>query len=325
MRGQALLDRLVERSNLRAAFARVQGNGGCRGADGVTVGAFAERLEAELDSLEDSLRSLRYQPFPLLEVAIPKRSGGERLLSIPAVRDRVAQAAFYEVTRDVFEAEMEEVSFAFRPGLGVRDAVRRMTELRDQGFRFVLDADIDDFFDSIPHERLFERVHKLPLPDSFFALLARWVCCESYDGRRIRRLERGVPQGSAVSPMLANLFLDALDEAFLRAGKKVVRYADDFVVMCRTESEAEAALELTDDLLERLELDLERGKTVVTSFDRGFKFLGAVFAGDEVYLPFPHAAEPRERRALPPPLTLLRYLELSRVEVRIPGAWKAEP
>jgi RNA-directed DNA polymerase len=324
-----LLDRLVSRSNLHAAFERVRANGGCRGSDGVTVTAFAEDLERELDSLEVSLRSGTYQPYPLLEIHIPKRPRpdgsppGERRLAIPAVRDRVAQAAFYEVTREVFEAEMEEVSFAFRPGLGVRPAVARLQELRDQGFRFVVDADIDDFFDSIPHERLFARVHKLPLPDVFFALLARWVRCEVYDGRSLRWVERGVPQGSAVSPMLANLFLDQLDEAFLRAGKQVVRYADDFVVLCRTESEAEAALELSDQLLERLELDLERGKTVITSFDRGFKFLGAIFAGDEVYLPFPTDREERQTRALPPPLTLLRYLELSRATLRLPAAWRA--
>jgi group II intron reverse transcriptase/maturase len=300
----------------------VRENAGCRGADGVTIGAFADDLERHLDSLEDSLRSGRYQPFPLLEILVPKRSGGERRLAIPSVRDRVAQAAFYEVARDVFEAEMEDVSFAFRPGLGVRDAVRRLTELRDQGFRFVVDADIDDYFDSIPHERLFERVHKLPLPDAFFALLARWVRCETYDGQALRRIERGVPQGSAVSPMLANLFLDSLDESFLRARKQIVRYADDFVVLCRTESEAEAALELTDELLEKLELDLERGKTSVTSFDQGFKFLGAVFVGDEVYLPFDGKSEERPKRHLPAPLTLLRYLELSRGTVPIPVAWK---
>ncbi len=325
MPDQKFFDRLVERSNLHRAFERVRANGGCRGADGVTVEAFADDLERQFDSLEDSLRSMRYQPFPLLEIQVPKRSGGFRRLAIPSVRDRVAQAAFYETTRPVFEAEMEDVSFAFRPGLGVRDAVRRLAELRDQGFRFVVDADIDDYFDSIPHERLFARVHKLPLPDCFFALLARWVRCEAYDGGSLRRIERGVPQGSAVSPMLANLFLDELDEAFARAGKRIVRYADDFVVLCRTETEAEAALELTDQLLERLELDLDQGKTSVTSFDQGFKFLGAIFVRDEIYLPFTAEREKREHRKLPAPLTLLRYLELKRATLAIPAAWRGEP
>jgi group II intron reverse transcriptase/maturase len=290
----------------------------------VTVGAFGAALERELDALEASLRSGLYQPMPLLEVRVPKRSGGERRLAIPSVRDRVAQAAFYEVTRAVFEAEMEDVSFAFRPGLGVRQAVRRLAELRDAGFRFVVDADVDDFFDSIPHERLFARVHELALPPLFFALLGRWVRCEVYDGNTLRWLERGVPQGSAVSPMLANLFLDQLDEALLAAGRQLVRYADDFVVVCRTESDALAAIELTDQILERLELDLERGKTVVTSFDRGFKFLGAVFVGDAIYLPFDRPAEERTSRSLPPPLTLGRYLELSRATLRLPPSWRAE-
>lgn len=320
-----MLDFLRSRPHLHDAWQRVRENAGCRGADGITVGAFAVDEETELDALEVGLRERTYAPVPLLELRVPKKSGGTRGLAIPSVRDRVAQAAVFLATREIFERELEEVSFAFRAGLGVRDALAKIVELRDQGFRFVVDADVAAFFDTIPHERLFKRLHRLPLPPYLFTLFALWVRCEIYDGKSLRFLERGIPQGSVVSPMLANLFLDPLDEAFAREGKKIVRYADDFIVLCRTASEAEASLELTDELLEKLELDLNREKTVVTSFDQGFKFLGATFVRDEVYLPFEVKKKEREREPpyLPPPLTLRRYLELKNKAFTLPAAWKA--
>ncbi len=319
---RAWLAELADRSTLGRAWERVRDNQGCRGADGVTLGQFAGDLEGELDALQASLLSRRYYPLPLLEIAVPKKSGGSRRLAIPAVRDRVAQAAVYLLTREVFEREMEEVSFAFREGLGVRKAIARIAELRDQGFRFVVDADVAAFFDTIPHERLFARLHKLPLPAACFRLFALWVRAEIYDGESLRTLERGIPQGAVVSPMLANLFLDALDEAFAREKRQIVRFADDFLVLCRTPSEAAASLELTDELLEKLELDLNREKTVVTSFDQGFRFLGAVFLRDEVLLPFPAPRKEQEPPRLPPPLTLRRYLELHHAQLRVPAAWR---
>ena len=318
-----MLDLLRSRAHLHAAFGRVRENAGCRGADGVTVGDFAFNLEAELDALEASLAERRYFPVPLMEIQAPKRDGGFRRLAVPSVRDRVAQAAMFLATRELFEREMEEVSFAFRVGLGVRQAVARIAELRDQGFRFVLDADVAAFFDTIPHERLFRRLHRLPLPPYFFTLFAHWVRAEVYDGKSLRRLERGIPQGSVVSPLLANLFLDQLDEAFARAGRQIVRYADDFLVLCRTSSEAEASLELTDELLEKLELDLNREKTVLTSFDQGFKFLGVLFVRDEVFLPFEARKEEHPPPVLPPPLTLRRYLELRNATIAVPPEWRS--
>jgi group II intron reverse transcriptase/maturase len=318
-----MLDLLRSRTHLHAAFERVRENAGCRGADGVTVGDFADNLEAELDALEASLAERRYFPVPLLEIPVAKPAGGLRRLAVPSVRDRVAQAAMLLLTREIFEQEMEEVSFAFRAGLGVRQAVARIAELRDQGFRFVVDADVAAFFDTIPHERLFKRLHRLPLPPYFFALFAHWVRAEIYDGKTLRRLDQGIPQGAVISPLLANLFLDPLDEAFARAGRQIVRYADDFLVLCRTESEAEASLELTDELLERLELDLNREKTVVTSFDQGFKFLGVLFVRDEVFLPFEGRKKERESPVLPPPLTLRCYLELRNAAFTVPAEWRA--
>ena len=159
-----VFERLLARATLREAFARVRANGGCRGADGQTIGAFAARLETELDSLEASLWSGTYRALPLLRFAVPKAAGGERFLAVPTVRDRVAQSAAYLVSRDQFEAEFEDTSHGFRPGRSVRTAVEQIRALRDRGFRWVVDADIDDYFASVPHERLFERLARLGLP-----------------------------------------------------------------------------------------------------------------------------------------------------------------
>jgi retron-type reverse transcriptase len=158
-----MLDAILERGNLRRAVERVQENYGCRGADGMTVGQFASNLECELDRLQDRLLRRCYQPFPLLQFAIPKRSGGERLLRVPTVRDRVVQTAVDIVVRPVFEAEFEDCSFAFRQGRSVRDAVRQVCELREQGYRWLVDADIDDCFGSISYARLLDRLRRLAL------------------------------------------------------------------------------------------------------------------------------------------------------------------
>lgn len=305
-----MVNDILNRSNLRRAFGRVEENRGCPGADGMTIGQFAADLDWELDRLQDRLLRRRYQPFPLLQIAVPKRSSGERLLRIPTVRDRVVQTAVDLVVRPIFEAEFEDCSYAFRQGRSVRDALHKVCELRDQGFRWLLDADIDDCFGSIPHERLLERLRRLDLEDYVLVLFERWVRAEVYDGRRLFTPERGLPQGSVVSPLLANLFLDELDESFVLFEQAIVRYADDFLVLCRDERRAEGALEVTDALLEGLGLELEREKSSIASFDRGFKFLGALFVGDDVYVPLAKSREETARSKLPPPLDLWTYLEL---------------
>jgi len=305
-----MLDQLTSRGILLEAFTRVQENGGCRGADGVTIGRFAANLQREIDSLQDRLLRRCYRPFPLLRFPIPKSSSGVRYLSVPTVRDRVLQTAVYLLTREIFEAELEDCSYAFRQGRSVRDAVRRIHELREQGFRWVLDADIHGCFDNIPHEPLLSRLRRLPLDSYVLQLFELWVRAEVYDGTRIFQMAKGIPQGSVTSPMLANLFLDKLDEDLALFGQKVVRYADDFLILCQDPSGTDEALELSDYLLEQLELDLNREKTVTTSFDQGFKFLGAVFLKNDVYLPFDRKKTENEPPTLPPPLDLLTYLEL---------------
>jgi RNA-directed DNA polymerase len=309
-----MLDQLTARGTLYQAFERVRENCGCRGADGMTVGDFAARLEEEIDRLEDRLLRRVYHPFPLLRLAIPKRTSGMRHLSIPTVRDRVVQTAVDLVTRDLFEKEFEDCSYAYRCGRSVRSAIHRIRELRDQGYGWVVDADIDAFFDNIPHGRMIERLRRLPLDPYVVALFEKWVQVEVYDGQRIRSLTKGIPQGSVTSPMLANLFLDELDENLALFGQVLVRYGDDFVILCKTPEAAAEALELTDYLLSQIELHLNHEKTRLTSFDQGFKFLGAVFLKADVYLPFERTKPEYVPPHLPPPLDLQTYLELRSAE-----------
>jgi group II intron reverse transcriptase/maturase len=303
-------DALTSRRTLYQAFERVKSRRGCRGCDGVTLGKFELDLERQLDRIQDRLLQRLYHPLPLLRFPIPKRSGGERFLSVPTVRDRVVQAAVYLVTKEIFEAEFEDCSHAYRPGRSVRTAVAQIRELRDAGYGWVVDADIDGFFDNIPHCLLLERLSFLGLEPYVMELFERWVRAEVYDGSQIVCLEQGIPQGAVVSPMLANLFLDELDERLEDLGLRSVRYGDDFLVLCREPDGAQEALELTDLVLEELELDLNRDKTLLTSFDQGFRFLGLIFLGDAIYQPFEERKKQENQAKLPPPLDLATYLEL---------------
>jgi len=307
-----LFKKITHYPTLEAAFGRVQENAGCRGADGVTINHFARNLEHNLRDLSNSLHEQSYHPYPLLRFAIPKRSGGgERFLSVPTVRDRVAQTAAFLATKDIFEAEFETVSHGYRAGRGVRTAVYEIKAWRDKGYRYAVDADIDDYFDNVPHDLLLEKLEKLfPGASRVLRLFEKWIKVEVYDGKRVWRLEKGIPQGSVVSPALANLFLDQLDETLLSLGLKLVRFADDFLVLAKSEQEAYDNYELTDMALEDLHLDLNPLKTKVVSFDRGFKFLGAIFLYDGIFMPMPKKRQPGPKPKLPPALNLRKYLEL---------------
>jgi group II intron reverse transcriptase/maturase len=313
-----MLDHLISRKTLRQAFERVRDNSGCPGADGMSVHDFAADLETELGRMEDRLLRRRYRPFPLLRFAVSKRGGGVRYLCVPTVRDRVVQTAVHLVTVDLFEAEFEECSHAYRRGRSVRTAIHRVRELRDQGYRFLVDADVDGFFDNLPHEPLFAKLRRLKLDPYVVQLFEDWVRAEAYDGERVFPLTRGVPQGSVVSPMLANLFLDELDENLAELGQAAVRYADDILVLAKSPEAAAEALELTDLLVAELGLRLNREKTVTTSFEQGFQFLGAIFLKDSIFLPFERAKVQAVPPILPPPLDLWSYLELRGLEPPCP-------
>lgn len=303
-----MLEAVTTPANLHAAFARVEASQGMAGVDGVSLGEFRHNLEVNLAVLGQELRSGRYFPLPLLRFLVAKADGSPRALCVPTVRDRVAQAAVLNIIEPLFEAQFEDVSFAYRKGRSVRDAAHRIRELRDQGYRHLVNADLDAYFDNVDHDLLLDKVGQVITDAAVFNLIRLWVKAEVYDGEKISVLDKGIPQGAVISPLLANLFLDELDESLLAQGYRLVRYADDFVVLAKTRPQAEADLEATEEVLARLHLALDAEDTAITDFDQGFKFLGLIFLKDSILVPFDRPRRVRRVLYYPPPFDLKTYL-----------------
>ena len=276
-----LMDKVYALPTLRAAFARVKANRGAPGVDHVTVAMYEARLEVHLAALSAALQDGTYRPQPIRRHWIPKGPRERRPLGIPTVRDRVVQTALRLVMEPIFDVTFASHSYGFRPRCGTKDALRRVVALLRAGYRYVVDADLQAYFDSIPHAPLRARVASkvsdgrvLALVDAFlhqpiFEELAHWT------------VEQGTPQGAVISPLLANLYLDPLDHMMAEAGHEMVRYADDFVVLCRTAEDAAAALVMVRHWTEAAGLRLHPEKTRLVDLQQpgGFDFLGYHFKG----------------------------------------------
>ncbi len=268
---------VISLNTLYAAWEKVRSNDGVGGVDGVSLDAFAANLRINLDALANEVTYNTYRPHPLLRVEVDKKSGGTRPLSIPVIRDRVLQTAVAQVLTPLFEAEFEDISFAYRKGRSVNQAVARIEQLRNQGYQWVVDADIQTFFDQVDHKLLMQQVSKLVKDKAILRLIRQWLKANVVDGSKRYRLTKGVPQGSPLSPMLANLYLDQLDEVLIDNQYQLIRYADDFVILCKSEHQAKQAMQLTSQMLEKLRLCFNQRKTGITHFNRGFRFLGVEF------------------------------------------------
>jgi CRISPR-associated protein Cas1 len=266
----AVFARVTAIRTLEEAWAKVLGNGGAAGGDGVTLARFMVNAPARLARLRAALLSGSYGPGPIRHVEIPKKDGGARPLAIPSVIDRVAQTAVAMTLAPLIDEELEEASFAYRAGRSVQQAVERVKALRAAGHLYLVDADIERFFERVPHDRLMARLDETMTNGPTTRLIALWLEHGAPDGR-------GLGQGSPLSPLLANLYLDRLDEAFAGRGARIVRFADDFVILAESRTGAEAALRRVENLLAEHGLALNRDKTRITSFDQGFKFLGHLF------------------------------------------------
>lgn len=304
---KSLYDKVSEYKNLLRGWNRVKENYGCPGVDRMTIEGFDNKLDRNLISLQKDLRSERYKPLPLLKFLVDKGNGEARSLSVPTVRDRVAHSAVLRAVEPIFEAEFEEISFAYRKGRSVKQAIYEVKECRDKGYKWVVDADIDAFFDNVNHDLLFERIETILKNTNLIRLIKMWVRAEVYDGNSVFRLKEGIPQGSAISPILANLFLDHLDEELMRKKYKMVRFADDFLVLCKEKEEAQEALEITDEILEKMFLELDEKKTSIINFDQGFRYLGVIFLKSMIMVPFEREKKKKNVLYMPPPLNLSAY------------------
>jgi RNA-directed DNA polymerase len=238
----SLIDKVWAPATLELAWTKVLANQGAAGVDGQSLEKFAANSETYLSELSIALKDGGYRPQPVRRVEIPKGDGGSRALGIPAVKDRIVQTATKLVIEPIFEASFLEGSYGFRPGRSCHDALREVDRLIKEGFTLVVDADLKGYFDSIPHGRLRERVEKRISDGRILDLLRGWLEADIMRGAERWTPTTGAPQGAVISPLLANIYLHPLDERMAALGHRMVRYADDFVVLCQSREEAAAAL-----------------------------------------------------------------------------------
>lgn len=277
-----LWDKVCAPRNLQAAFRAVWRNRGAPGVDGQTVQEFDQQAANELARLGEELRTGSYRRQPARRVWIEKMGTTEkRPLGIPAVRDRTVEAALRNVLEPIFEQDFAECSYGFRPGRGCREAVGKVEEWLSQGYVWCVDADLKSYFDTIPHEGLMALVRQRVVDGSVLALVEQCLkagVLEELQGWQ--PTERGTPQGAVISPLLANLYLNPLDQEMERRGWAMVRYADDLVVLCRSREAAEEVLDYLREWTTGAGLTLHPTKTrIVNATEEGFDFLGWHFRG----------------------------------------------
>lgn len=272
----SLIDKVYSKTNLEMAWEKVKANRGAGGIDKVSIAAFDKVKEEELEKLHKELKEQQYSPMPVRRVRIPKRDNPaeKRPLGIPAIRDRVCQQALKNRLEPIFEPEFNDCSFGYRPGRSPHDAMRKIWIELMQGYHWILDADLRDYFGSVDHEKLIDMVAERISDGRLLKLIRQMLQAGYVEKGKHLPTPQGTPQGGVISPLLSNIYLTPFDNEMTRLGYRLTRFADDWSVLCRTKSEAYRALKEARRILQNLGLKLHPEKTRIIHVEWGFEFLG---------------------------------------------------
>ncbi|WP_052812896.1 group II intron reverse transcriptase/maturase [Desulfonatronum thioautotrophicum] len=283
----SLIDKVCAVSSLKAAWQRVEANKGAAGVDNVSIECFEAKSSKYLEELSLALKEGTYKPQPVRRTYIPRGDGKKRPLGIPTVKDRVAQGALKMVLEPIFEHEFHPNSFGFRPGRGCKDALREVVRLLKAGHTHVVDADLSSYFDTIAHDTLMGRVQEKVSDGRVLGLVQSFLSQGIMEEMKQWTPEAGTPQGAVISPLLANIYLHDLDMLVNGAGYSMIRYADDFVILCRSAQEAQDALALVKNWVDANGLALHPVKTRTGDSSKpgeGFDFLGFRFEAGKIHV-----------------------------------------
>src|SRR6202050_3081767 len=284
----SLIDKVYQRKNLEMAWETVKANRGSGGVDGQSLDGFAAQLDRQLDRLQSELKENVYQPQPVRKVQIPKagKPGEFRTLGVPTIYDRVCQQALLNRLEPIFEPVFDEANFGYRRGRSTQDAMRKVWKEIQSGREWIVDADLKDFFGSVEHEKLLTLVAQRIADGRVLRLIKAMLKAGSYGKGQLFPTERGTPQGGVVSPTLSNILLTPFDREMRLRGYQLTRYADDWVVTCKSEAEARAAIDAAGRILKQLGVELHPQKTRIVHVRYGFEFLGYMIKrGKRLYLP----------------------------------------
>ncbi len=261
------------------SWKAVRRNRGAAGIDKVSIELYTQHVGTNLEKLMREMKTRNYQPKPLKRVYIPKGKGKMRPLGIPAVACRIVQEVLRRLISPIFEKLFHNNSYGFRPGRNCHQAVSKVKEYLAEGYRYIVDADIKGFFDNIPHELIIAELSTEIADGNILQLIERFLKSGVMEEGQLRPTHKGTPQGGVISPLLANIVLNRLDHELEKQGYKFVRYADDFVILCKSKIQAQEALDFAKRILEEeMKLELSNEKTKICHLKEGFDFLGFHFS-----------------------------------------------
>ena len=322
MKVHSLIDKVYKLSNLHLAWKKVKENRGAGGIDAVSVEVFDSIAENEIEKLQGEIRSDSYSPMPVRRVQIPKRGKPKEMrpLGIPAIRDRVCQQALKNRLEPIFEPVFNDCSFGYRPGRSAHDALRKIWRELTEGYQWVVDADLRDYFGSVDHEKLITMVSERISDGRVLKLIRQMLKAGYVENGKQLPTPQGTPQGGVISPLLSNIYLTPFDNEMTRRGHKLTRFADDWLVLCRTRSEAQQALKEATETLKELGLTLHAEKTRIAHITWGFEFLGyKLKRGKGLKLPeskFSKKPNAQGMYAVPKEQSVRRFMEQIRLKTK---------